>query len=149
VNGRLFFIKAWTLRNRSVILLNTFLFNDCTISHETSEQHLRSVGKQSAKENLTVNSAAAKIVQSLNKNVFNRMTDLFRNVHALIKKRRPFTDFITIFAAAEFTVKFSFADCLPTDLRCCSEVSWEITDSSLKLEDPVTKTNLMKLKDFI
>jgi hypothetical protein len=22
------------------------------------------------------------------------MTDLFRNVHALIKKRRPFTDFI-------------------------------------------------------
>jgi hypothetical protein len=46
----------------------------------------------------------------------------------------------TIFAAAEFTVKFSFADCLPTDLRCCSEVSWEITDSSLKLEDPITKT---------
>jgi hypothetical protein len=43
---------------------------------------------------LTVNSAAAKIVQSLNKNVFNRMTNLFRNVHALIKKRRPFTDFI-------------------------------------------------------
>jgi hypothetical protein len=64
------------------------------ISHETSEQHLRSVDKQSAKENSTVNSAAAKIVQSLNKNVFNRMTNLFRNVHALIKKRRPFTDFI-------------------------------------------------------
>jgi hypothetical protein len=64
------------------------------IYHETSEQHLRSVGKQSAKENSTVNSAAAKIVQSLNKNVFNRMTNLFRNVHALIKKRRPFTDFI-------------------------------------------------------
>jgi hypothetical protein len=36
--------------------------------------------------------------------------------------------------------KFSFADCLPTDLRCCPEVSWEITDSRLKLEDPVTKT---------
>jgi hypothetical protein len=47
---------------------------ESVISHETSEQHLRSVGKQSAKENLTVNSAAAKIVQSLNKNVFNRMT---------------------------------------------------------------------------
>jgi hypothetical protein len=31
VSGRLFFIKAWTLRNRFVILLNTFLFNDCTI----------------------------------------------------------------------------------------------------------------------
>ena len=30
----------------------------------------------------------------MNKNVFNRMTNLFRNVHALIKKRRPFTDFI-------------------------------------------------------
>jgi hypothetical protein len=29
------------------------------ISRETSEQHLRSVGKQSAKENSTVNSAAA------------------------------------------------------------------------------------------
>ena len=28
VNGRLFFIKAWTLRNRFVILLNTFVFND-------------------------------------------------------------------------------------------------------------------------
>ena len=56
------------------------------ISHETSEQHLRSVGKQSVKENSSVNSAAAKIVQSLNKNVFNRMTNLFRNVHALIKK---------------------------------------------------------------
>ena len=64
------------------------------ISHETSEQHLRSVGKQSVKENSTVNSAAVKIVQSLNKHVFNRMTNLFRNVHALIKKRRPFTDFI-------------------------------------------------------
>ena len=47
-----------------------------------------------AKENSTANSAAAKIVQSLNKNVFNRMTNLFRNVHALIKKRCPFTDFI-------------------------------------------------------
>jgi hypothetical protein len=35
-----------------------------------------------------------KIVQSLNKNVFNGMTNLFRNVHALIKKRRPITDFI-------------------------------------------------------
>jgi hypothetical protein len=67
---------------------------ESVISHETSEQHLRSVDKQSAKENSTVNSAAAKIVQSLNKNVFNRMTNLFRNVHALIKKRRPFTDFI-------------------------------------------------------
>ena len=75
VNGRLFFIKAWTLRNRFVILLNTFLFNDRTI-----------------------------------------------------------------FAAVEFTVEFSFADCLPTDLICCPEVSWEITDSILKLEDPVTKT---------
>ena len=60
---------------------------ESVISHETSEQHLRSVGKQSARENLTVNSAAAKIVQSLNKNVFSRMTNLFRNVHALIKKR--------------------------------------------------------------
>jgi hypothetical protein len=67
---------------------------ESVISHETSEQHLRSVDKQSAKENSTVNSAAAKIVQSLNKKVFNRMTNLFRNVHALIKKRRPFTDFI-------------------------------------------------------
>ena len=67
---------------------------ESVISRETSEQHLRSVGKQSAKENSTVNSAAAKIVQSLNKNVFNRMTNLFRNVHALIKKRQPFTDFI-------------------------------------------------------
>ena len=44
------------------------------ISPETSEQHLRSVGKQSVKENSTVNSAAAKIVQSLNQNVFNGMT---------------------------------------------------------------------------
>ena len=69
---------------------------ESVISHETSEQHLRLVGKQSAKENSTVNSAAAKIIdlQSFNKNVFNRMTNLFRNVHALIKKRRPFTDFI-------------------------------------------------------
>ena len=58
---------------------------ESVISHETSEQHI-SVGKQSAKENSTVNSAAAKIVQSLNKNVFNRMTNLFRNVNALIKK---------------------------------------------------------------
>jgi hypothetical protein len=80
VNGRFFFIKAWTLRNRFVILLNTFLFNDCSS---------------------------------------------------------------TIFAAAEFMVKFSFADCLPTDLRGCPEVSWEITDSSLKLEDPVTKTTVL------
>ena len=67
--------NAWTLRNRFVILLNTFLFNDCTI-----------------------------------------------------------------FEAAEFTVEFYFADSLPTDLICCFEVSWEITDSSLKLEDPITKT---------
>ena len=67
---------------------------ESVISHETSGQHIRSVGKQSAKENSTVNSTAAKIVQSLNKKVFNRMTNLFHNVHALIKKRRPFTDFI-------------------------------------------------------
>ena len=38
---------------------------ESVISHETSEQHLMSVGKQSAKENLTVNCAAAKIVNSL------------------------------------------------------------------------------------
>ena len=67
---------------------------ESVISRETSEQHLRSVGKQSATENSTVNYAAAKIVQSLNKNVFNGMTNLFRNVHALIKKRSPITDFI-------------------------------------------------------
>ena len=66
---------------------------ESVISHETSEQHLRSVGKQSAKKNSTVNSAAAKIVQSLNTNVFNRMTNLFRNVHALIK-RDVHSDFI-------------------------------------------------------
>jgi hypothetical protein len=46
----------------------------------------------------------------------------------------------TIFAAAEFTVEFSFADCLSTDLRCRSEVAWQITESNLKLEDTVTKT---------
>jgi hypothetical protein len=58
------------------------------LSNFSSEQQ---VGKQSAKKNSTVNSAAAKIVdlQSFNKNVFNRMTNLFHNVHALIKKRRP------------------------------------------------------------
>ena len=38
---------------------------ESVISHESSEQHLRSVGKQSAKENSNVNSAAAKIVISL------------------------------------------------------------------------------------
>jgi hypothetical protein len=50
------------------------------ISHETSEQHLRSVGKQSVKENSTVNSAAAKIVQSLNKNVFNVTKTAFLSI---------------------------------------------------------------------
>jgi hypothetical protein len=34
---------------------------ESVISHETSGQHIRSVGKQSAKENLTVNSTAAKL----------------------------------------------------------------------------------------
>ena len=42
----------------------------------------------------------------------------------------------TIFEAAEFTVEFYFADCLPTDLRCCFEVSWEITDSKLEVGRP-------------
>jgi predicted DCC family thiol-disulfide oxidoreductase YuxK len=88
-------IASSDLDKKAVFVMVSSNFKlESVISHETSEQHLRSVGKQSAKENLTVNSAAAKIVQSLNKNVFNRMTNLFRNVHALIKKRRPFTDFI-------------------------------------------------------
>jgi hypothetical protein len=88
-------IASSDLDKKAVFVMVSSNFKlESVISHETSEQHLRSVGKQSAKENLTVNSVAAKIVQSLNKNVFNRMTNLFRNVHALIKKRRPFTDFI-------------------------------------------------------
>ena len=85
------------LDKKAVFVMGSSNFKlESVISHETSEQHLRLVGKQSAKENSTVNSAAAKIIdlQSFNKNVFNRMTNLFRNVHALIKKRRPFTDFI-------------------------------------------------------
>jgi hypothetical protein len=66
-------------------------------------------------------------------------------VFLLYRFRRFFSlDFVFLLCRfrffAEFTVKFSFADCLPSDLRCCSEVSWEITDSSLKLEDTITKT---------
>ena len=82
------------LNKKAVFVTGSSNFKlESVISHETSEQQ---VGKQSAKKNSTVNSAAAKIVdlQSFNKNVFNRMTNLFHNVHALIKKRRPFTDFI-------------------------------------------------------
>ena len=86
---------SYDLDKKAVFVTGSSNFKlESVISHETSEQHLRSVGKQSAKEKSTVNSAAAKIVQSLNKNVFNRKTNLFRNVHALIKKRRPFTDLI-------------------------------------------------------
>jgi hypothetical protein len=88
---------SFDLDKKAVFVMGSSDFKlESVIYHETSEQHLRSVGKQSAKENSTVNSEAAKIVdlQSLNKNVFNRMTNLFRKVHALIKKRRPFTDFI-------------------------------------------------------
>jgi hypothetical protein len=58
-----------------------------------------------------------------------------------------------VFVTGSSNFKLSFADCLPTDLRCCSEVSWEITDSSLKLEDTITKTAFLSkshpFTDFI
>lgn len=37
---------------------------------------------------------AAQALQAMNASVFNRLKILFRNVHALIKNRRPFTDFV-------------------------------------------------------
>ena len=36
-------------------------------------------------------------VQQMHKNVFHRLVHLFRNVHALVKYRRPFTDYVWMF----------------------------------------------------
>jgi hypothetical protein len=65
VNGRLFFIKAWTLRNRFVILLITFLFNDCTIFADaeftvefsfTSDQRKKKISNKLAEKTQLVSS---------------------------------------------------------------------------------------------
>jgi predicted DCC family thiol-disulfide oxidoreductase YuxK len=80
-------IASSDLDKKAVFVMVSSNFKlESVISHETSEQHLRSVGKQSAKENLTVNSAAAKIVQSLNKNVFNRSLTLHITLHSISNK---------------------------------------------------------------
>ena len=62
-------------------------------AHEKSELHTRSVGIEAAKMAKVGTTAAAKLMETLNKHVFARLTVLFRNAHALAKTRRPFTDF--------------------------------------------------------
>lgn len=39
-------------------------------------------------------SMAGKIIQFLNQNIFKRLVNIIRNVHAIAKNRTPFTDFV-------------------------------------------------------
>ena len=64
------------------------------IAHEKSEFHRKSTAAFEAKQNGPDKAIASKVLQTMNANVFSRMKNLFRNAHALIKHKRPFTDFL-------------------------------------------------------
>jgi hypothetical protein len=61
--------------------------------HESCHLHKKSASADVERKKPKGESQAAKIVLALNESAIKRMTILFRNVHALVKMRRPFTDF--------------------------------------------------------
>ena len=66
---------------------------EAVMAHQKSELHRRCTATDDAKKAKVGTTVAKKLVETLNKQVFNRLTMLFRNAHALAKTRRPFTDF--------------------------------------------------------
>ena len=79
--------------HKSVFVVGCSNFKlESVVAHERSEQHQRASGKKRAQ--LKPDTPMGKCVQQMHKNVFHRLVHLFRNVHALVKYRRPFTDFV-------------------------------------------------------
>ena len=66
---------------------------DSIRKHETSKQHTWAVAKAKANEQPASQSVSAKIVQSLNKDIFDKLAFMFRTCHALLLRNRPLRDF--------------------------------------------------------
>lgn len=69
---------------------------DCLKSHDTSSQHLGNLRKYTAKRAQPGSSVAEKTLQTLSQKAFNSISHLFRTVHGLSKKGRPYTDYVWI-----------------------------------------------------
>ena len=67
---------------------------DSIVAHQKSELHLKSTEWQNAKKGSTDDSSAGKGLKMLHASVAHRLVHLFRNTHALVMNRRPFTDFV-------------------------------------------------------
>eukprot|EP00057_Strongylocentrotus_purpuratus_P018153 XP_011672627.1 PREDICTED: uncharacterized protein LOC105442334 isoform X1 [Strongylocentrotus purpuratus] len=62
--------------------------------HDESDNHQRAMGAKAAREALPGTSKAEKMVQKMNQKVVERLIIIFRNVHAMAKHCRPFTDLV-------------------------------------------------------
>ncbi|CAC5426491.1 unnamed protein product [Mytilus coruscus] len=66
---------------------------DSIVKHERSKNHEKSVLIEKAKIETKSESKAAKIVQTLNKENFDKLNKMFRTCHAMVKNNRPLSDF--------------------------------------------------------
>ena len=66
---------------------------DSLTKHEKPKQHEKCALVTKAKLKSREESSAAKIIQTLNKDIFIKLDKMFRNCHALIVKNRPLSDY--------------------------------------------------------
>ncbi|MGL6082801.1 MAG: hypothetical protein ACRC4N_10185 [Gammaproteobacteria bacterium] len=62
--------------------------------HESSKSHLHTISCKISKTALPEETAAVKALTSMKAAQFEKMRLLFRNVHAIGKKMRPFSDYV-------------------------------------------------------
>ena len=62
--------------------------------HCESDNHCRALEIKAAREATPGTSKAEKMLHKMNQKVMDRLVILFRNVHAMAKHGRPFTDFV-------------------------------------------------------
>lgn len=67
---------------------------DSVTKHEKSKQHLKAVLINEAKQKSKSESTAAKIVETMNKNIIDKLEKMFRNCHAIVLQNRPITDYL-------------------------------------------------------
>ncbi|XP_014662095.1 PREDICTED: zinc finger protein 862-like [Priapulus caudatus] len=66
---------------------------DSLVKHERSKQHEKAVLFANAKTQPRTESQAAKIIQTLNADIFEKLEKMFRTCHALVRNNRPLSDF--------------------------------------------------------
>lgn len=74
---------------------------DSVTKHEKSKQHLKAVLINEAKQKSKSESTAAKIVETMNKNIIDKLEKMFRNCHAVVLQNRPITDYLWLCALDE------------------------------------------------